>query len=196
VDHADNKKIGPMLLAGAFGWFAAMIIVAVTPADAFAVTPKVGDMAPDFELDSLDGEKVKLSELSQKGPVVLVVLRGYPGYQCPICTAQVGELMSKAQKFQDARSRVVLVYPGPSEGLKQRADEFIRGKTLPENFQILLDPGYTFTNSYGLRWDAPKETAYPSAFVIDGQRTIRFSKISQSHGGRARAAEILEALKK
>jgi peroxiredoxin len=196
VDHADTKNIGQRLLAGAFGCFAAMIIVTVTPAPAFAVMPKVGDMAPDFELDSLNGEKAKLSELSRQGPVVLVVLRGYPGYQCPICSAQVGELMSKAREFQDAKAHVVLVYPGPSEGLRQRADEFIRGKTLPENYQILLDPGYTFTNSYGLRWDAPKETAYPSTFVIDGQRTIRFSKISQSHGGRARAAEILEALKK
>ena len=122
---------------------------------------------PDFALDSLDGQKVSLSALADQGPVVLVVLRGYPGYQCPICTAQVGELMGKAREFQDARSRVILVYPGPSEGLKQRAGEFIRGKTLPENFQILLDPDYTFTKSYGLRWDAPKETAYPSAFVID-----------------------------
>jgi peroxiredoxin len=196
MDLANARKIGARLSTGAFGWFTAMIIAANSLANAGAATPRVGDTAPDFELGSLNGEKVKLSELAQQGPVVLVVLRGYPGYQCPICNAQVGELMSKAREFQEARSRVVLVYPGPSEGLKQRADEFVRGKTLPENFQILLDPGYTFTNRYGLRWDAPKETAYPSTFVIDGQRTIRFSKVSPSHGGRATAAEILEALKK
>jgi peroxiredoxin len=196
VDHAIARKTGSRFLTRAFVGFAAAIIATIPLVDAIAATPRVGDMAPDFELNSLHGEKVKLSELSQRGPVVLVVLRGYPGYQCPICSAQVGELMSKAREFQEARSRVVLVYPGPSEGLKQRADEFVRGKTLPENFQILLDPGYTFTNRYGLRWDAPKETAYPSAFVIDGQRTIRFSKVSPSHGGRASAAEILEALKR
>jgi peroxiredoxin len=196
VDHVIARKTGSRLLTGAFAGIAAVIIATIPLVDAIAATPRVGEMAPDFELDSLDGAKVKLSELSQQGPVVLVVLRGYPGYQCPICGAQVGELMSKARGFQEAGSRVVLVYPGPSEGLKQRADEFVRGKTLPENFQILLDPGYTFTNKYGLRWDAPKETAYPSTFVIDGQRTIRFSKVSQSHGGRARAAEILEALRK
>jgi peroxiredoxin len=196
VDRADTKNLGLRLFASAFGRLAAVLIATATPAPAFAATPKVGDVAPDFELDSLDGEKAKLSELSRQGPVVLVVLRGYPGYQCPICNAQVGELLGKAREFRDAKANVVLVYPGPSEGLRQRAGEFIRGKTLPENYQILLDPGYAFTNSYGLRWDAPKETAYPSTFVIDGQRMIRFAKISQSHGGRARAAEILEALKK
>jgi peroxiredoxin len=158
--------------------------------------PEVGDTAPEFALDSLDGAKVRLSELVAQGPVVLVVLRGYPGYQCPICSAQVGDLMSMSRRFQDARAQVVLVYPGPSEGLKQHASEFIRGKTLPENFRILLDPDYAFTNDYGLRWDAPKETAYPSTFVVDSARTIRFAMISRSHGGRANASEILEALRK
>jgi peroxiredoxin len=173
----------------------ALALTTIASAQGTGAMLGLGDTAPDFALDSLDGGKVTLSALAQQGPVVLVVLRGYPGYQCPICSAQVGDLMSKSREFQDARARVVLVYPGPSEGLKQRAGEFISGKTLPENFQILLDPGYTFTNSYGLRWDAPKETAYPSTFVIDGTRTIRFAKISRSHGGRAKAAEILEALK-
>ena len=192
----DLSRIGRPLVAGAFGLVIALAFTVIAPAQAAEPTLKVGETAPDFALDSLDGQKVSLSALADQGPVVLVVLRGYPGYQCPICTAQVGELMGKAREFQDARSRVILVYPGPSEGLKQRAGEFIRGKTLPENFQILLDPDYTFTKSYGLRWDAPKETAYPSAFVIDSTRTIRFAKISHSHGGRAKAAEILEALKK
>jgi peroxiredoxin Q/BCP len=192
----DLSRIGRPLVAGASGLVIVLAFTLIAPAQAAESTLQVGETAPDFALDSLDGQKVSLSAVAGQGPLVLVVLRGYPGYQCPICSAQVGELMGKAREFQDARSRVILVYPGPSEGLKQRAGEFIRGKTLPENFQILLDPDYTFTKSYGLRWDAPKETAYPSAFVIDGTRTIRFAKISHSHGGRAKAAEILEALKK
>src|SRR6478672_11201036 len=72
--------------------------------------PKVGTEAPDFELASLGGEKVKLSKLTDSGPVVLVVLRGYPGYQCPLCTRQVGELIGKADEFKKAGARVVLVY--------------------------------------------------------------------------------------
>jgi peroxiredoxin len=166
------------------------------PTPAAAEVPKVGDTAKDFELAALDGGTVKLSTLTEQGPVVLVVLRGYPGYQCPICNAQVGELMGKAEAFRDARAQVVLVYPGPAEGLEHRAAEFVRGKTLPENFRIVLDPDYSFCNSYSLRWDAPRETAYPSAFVIDGKRTIQYAKISRSHGGRARAEELLNALKR
>ena len=49
-----------------------------------AEIPKVGDKAPDFTLRSLDDKTVRLSELTAKGNVVLFVLRGWPGYQCPI----------------------------------------------------------------------------------------------------------------
>jgi peroxiredoxin len=125
---------------------------------------------------------------------VLVVLRGYPGYQCPVCTAQVAELVGRAGRFRDAGARVILVYPGPAQGLKAHADEFVRGKALPENFDLLLDPDYALTQCYGLRWDAPNETAYPSAFVLDRGRKVRYAKVSHSHAGRAKAEELLEAL--
>jgi len=158
--------------------------------------PAVGDTAADFELEAINGKKVKLSEVSKQGPVVLVMLRGYPGYQCPICTVQVGRLISKAKQLADAKARVLLVYPGPAEGLKARADEFVKGKDMPENFDLLLDPDYTFTNLYGLRWDAKGETAYPSTFVLDSARKVLFAKVSRSHGDRAKAEDVLAALPK
>jgi hypothetical protein len=49
---------------------------------------------------------------------------------------------------------------------------------------------------YGLRWDAPKETAYPATFLIDGKGAVFFVKIVREHGGRTTAAEVLDALPK
>lgn len=60
---------------------------------------------------------------------------------------------------------------------------------------MMVDPEYSFTNLYELRWDAPRETSYPSTFVLDSKRTVKFRKISQSHGDRAPTNEILAALK-
>lgn len=156
--------------------------------------PAIGDKAPDFTLQDLDGKEVTLSKLNVDSAVVLVVLRGYPGYQCPICSGQVGNLISRAKDFGAADAKVVLVYPGPAERLNDRAKEFIKSKTLPDHFAFVTDPDYKFTEAYGLRWDAPRETAYPSTFVVDRQGIVRFVKISKSHGDRAKADDLVQAL--
>src|SRR5215510_9057230 len=88
-----------------------------------AAPPKVGDKAPDFALRTLDDKTVRLSDLTATGKVVLVVLRGWPGYQCPLCTRQVQDYIASASAFATAKARVVMVYPGPAEDLKAHAAE-------------------------------------------------------------------------
>jgi thioredoxin-dependent peroxiredoxin len=171
------------------------VLAAALPLAA-AAPPLVGQKAPDFALSTPEGKSVRLSEAVSKSPVVLVVLRGYPGYQCPYCNRQVQDFIQKAQGFADAGAHVILVYPGPPQDLNAKANEFLADKKLPANFDLVLDPGYEFTNLYGLRWDAAQETAYPSTFLIDRQGVVFFSKIVKEHGGRTTAAEILDAMPK
>ena len=159
------------------------------------VGPKEGSKMEDFVGTTINGESFQLSKLFEKGSVVLVMLRGFPGYQCPICSRQVGSYISHAKDFAAGDATVLLVYPGSGEDLNQRAKEFLKNATLPVPFTLLLDPDYKFTNAYGLRWDAPRETAYPSTFVIDSTSKVRYAKISQTHGGRADVADVIAALK-
>jgi len=178
------------LLPSFVGLLASLIGVGTASADA----PRVGDTAPDFTLKTPGGETVRLATLREKGPVVLVVLRGWPGYQCPICTKQVGELIGKSSEIAEAGAQTVLVYPGPAQGLEEHAKEFAKGKTLPENFHFVVDPDYDFTKAYDLRWNAPRETAYPSTFVVGKDGQIAFAKISHSHGDRAKVGDVLQSL--
>jgi peroxiredoxin len=171
-----------------------LIVAAALPLT--AAPPTIGQKAPDFSLSTPDGRTVRLSDETSKGPVILVVLRGYPGYQCPYCNRQVQDFIQKSQGFADAGARVVLVYPGPPQDLGARANEFLADKKLPANIELVLDPGYDFTSLYGLRWDAPQETAYPSTFLLDRDGVVFFSKIVKEHGGRTTADEILGALPK
>lgn len=194
MTHANRRNLG--LNAFSTILLATFSFAAPAPSSSAAETPEVGQVAPDFTLDSIAGKPVQLSKVAANGPVVLVVLRGYPGYQCPICSRQVAELVAKAKPLTNLKARVILVYPGPAESLKAHADEFLSGKTLPDHFDLLLDPDYTFTTAYGLRWDAPKETAYPSTFVLDPDRKIRFAKVSRTHGGRVKVADVLDSLQK
>ena len=175
----------------------AIVFVALScwsAAQAADLMPAVGDIAPDFSLPTLQGNPVQLSKLTANGPVVVVVLRGYPGYQCPACNAQTGQLIAAADKFAAKKAQVVLVYPGSDADLQQYAARFAGDKTWPAKFYFVLDSQYLLTHLYGLRWNAPNETAYPSTFVVDEAGKITFAKVSKSHGGRATVDELLKAL--
>lgn len=195
-----NAKLGHSihqgLLRAIFGRAAlgAALLLTVVAAD----PPKVNDPVPNFTLKTLDDQPVELQKLTAKSTVVLVVLRGWPGYQCPICDRQVKDFITSASSFAEAKAQVIFVYPGPAIDLKAHAGEFKswKGKEWPKEFLYVLDPDYTMINAYNLRWDAPRETAYASTFVLDRKGVVRFAKISHSHGDRASAAETLAAVKK
>ncbi len=156
-----------------------------------------GKQAQDFRLQAIAGMHsgpVELSQITGHGPVVIVLLRGYPEAQCPACTAQVADLVKHADQFTAKQAQVLLIYPGSKSLLKQHAEEFLQGTQLPKPLTFLLDPGLSFTKAYGLHWDAPNETSYPSTIIVDRQGKIAFLKISETHRGRSTAKEILAEL--
>jgi thioredoxin-dependent peroxiredoxin len=170
------------------------IVLAV--GSALAQTPAVGAKAPDFTLDTPTGNSVSLATERAKGTTVLVLLRGFPGYQCPYCVKQVHDFVEHSADFADKKVNVLFVYPGPPADLDQHAKEFLAKQSdLPSNIKLVIDPDYKMTNLYGLRWDAPHETAYPSTFILDKSGNILFEKISHSHGDRTSAEDILAQLK-
>ena len=162
---------------------------------AAAQTPAVGGHAPDFTLQTPTGSSVTLANERAKGTTILVVLRGFPGYQCPYCEKQVHDFVEHSAGFASRRANVLLVYPGPPADLDRHAKEFLaKQANLPSNIKLVIDPDYMMTNLYGLRWDAPHEAAYPATFILNASGTILFEKISRSHGDRTSADDILAQL--
>ncbi|HEY4357785.1 MAG TPA: peroxiredoxin family protein [Acidobacteriaceae bacterium] len=160
-----------------------------------AQTPAMGAKAPDFTLSTPTGKSIQMSRQMRGHRLVLVVLRGFPGYQCPYCVKQVHDFIDHAADFEAKNTRVLLVYPGPPAELDGHAKDFLAKQSeLPANIVLVTDPDYKVTNLYGLRWDAPHETAYPSTFVLDKQGMIVFEKISHSHGDRLSAQDALDNL--
>ena len=186
----------------AAGVLLAALMVATPAGAAFAQvapgeTPEMGTEAPEVALSTPEGKVVKLSALTAKGPVVLVVLRGYPGAQSPECQKQVRDFKANADKFRAEHIELLLVYPGPADEVSAKAREFLKAEgPLPANFHLVVDPDYKMTTRYGLRWDAPKETAYPSTFVIAPDGEVRWRKTSREHGDRTTADEVLAAIAK
>jgi thioredoxin-dependent peroxiredoxin len=173
------------------------ILVICCALGAVAETPLVGSAAPDFTLKTPQGTSVQLSTWSRGHKSALIILRGYPGYQCPYCQKQVHDFVNHAADFAAEGVPVLLVYPGAVADLGDRAKEFLASEShLPANIVLVTDPGFKVTDLYGLRWNETGETAYPSAFLLDEHRRVFFSRISTSHGDRLSAQEALEHLQK
>ena len=181
--------------------FCIFFIFFVSPAYAEKITagPEEGSKIGEITGTTINGADFKLSKLVAKGSVVIVMLRGFPGYQCPICSTQVAGYIAKAEEFEKQRNTpIVFIYPGKVNNLEKRAKDFtapLEEKVdLPSNLIFLLDQDFKITNQLNLRWDKPEETAYPAAFVIDHDGYIQYAKVSDNHGDRATADEILEFL--
>ncbi len=173
-----------------------MALLLLVPSIAMAQVPPVGAQAPVFTLRTPGGRTVPMSHMLGHGPLVLIVLRGYPGYQCPFCQRQVHDSILHARKFAQRNAKVLLVNPGPPEDLSEHAQEFLATESqMPKDIVLVVDPDYSATNLYGLRWDAPRETAYPSTFILDSKGKILFENVSHSHGDRLSAEEALEHLR-
>jgi len=176
-------------------WIALLGFLLLSVSAGAEKTPAVGAKAPDFTLSTPNGHDVQLARQERKSTVVLVVLRGYPGYQCPYCQRQAHDFIEHASAFAAKKANVLIVYPGPPADLDQRAKEFLaRQAALPPNVTLVVDPDYSMTDLYGLRWNAPHETAYPSTFILNRRGTILFEKISHNHGDRATAQNMLDQL--
>jgi len=193
VPGAASKPAARVIRSLAITILTTFVSVVLSGATGSAETPKVGDKAPAFSLSTPSGTSIQLANQQSKGPVVLVILRGFPGYQCPYCQKQVHDFVEHASEFAAKNLSVLLVYPGPPADLDQHAKEFLAKQSgLPSNIVLVVDPEYKVTNLYGLRWDAPHETAYPSTFILDKEGEILFEKISHSHGDRVSAQEVLD----
>jgi peroxiredoxin len=158
---------------------------------------EVGAKAINFDLPIVGRDDyIELQDQYKQGPVVVVVLRGFPGYQCPLCSQQFSTLVNRAKTLTGKVHKVILVYPGEKDQLTKYAKRFLGSRRLPEPLTLVADPGMEMVRQWGLRWDKPRETAYPATYLIKSNGRVAWRKVSDSHAGRSTVDEILRELKK
>ncbi|MAI72968.1 MAG: bacteriocin [Rhodopirellula sp.] len=157
----------------------------------------IGQRAPDFELP-LVGEKnyLSLRDEYHDGPVVVIVLRGYPGYQCPICKSQFNAVVNRAKALSSETKCVVLVYPDKTDQIEKNAKRFIGSRKLPHPIRLVRDDDMQMVTEWGIRWQARNQTAYPATFIVDQNGRVAWKKVSGSSAGRSTVEEILRELRK
>jgi thioredoxin-dependent peroxiredoxin len=140
-----------------------------------------GKPAPDFELESDSGEKVKLSDLRGK-PVVLYF---YPKDDTPGCTRQACGIRDAWGEFERAGAVVL----GVSADTQASHERFRSKYSLP--FTLLADPERKLAEPYGVGRE-DKGSYERSTFVIDADGDI--ARIMRRVNPDRHADEVLAAL--
>jgi peroxiredoxin Q/BCP len=146
-----------------------------------------GKPAPDFELSTDNGTRVKLSSLRGK-PVVLYF---YPKDDTPGCTTQACGIRDAYADFR-ARGAVVL---GVSPDDEASHLKFKEKYSLP--FTLLADPGHEVAEQYGV-WKERNSYGKKSmgiersTFVIDADGNI--AKVMRRVKPDTHAADVLATL--
>ncbi len=102
--------------------------------------PKVGNLAPAFNLLDQDGNKVSLKDFRDKNNVVLYF---YPKAMTPGCTMQACGIRDSKAALKKAKTVVLGVSPDPVA----RLGRFIDKQDL--NFTLLSDEDHAVTDKYG-----------------------------------------------
>jgi peroxiredoxin Q/BCP len=146
-----------------------------------------GKTAPDFELTSDAGDRVKLSDLRGK-PVVLYF---YPKDDTPGCTVQACGIRDAYSKFQQRGAVVLGVSPDDEASHVKFRDKY----ELP--FTLLADPTHQVAEDYGVwveknAYGQKKMGIERSTFIIDPDGNV--TKVMRRVKPDAHAGDVLAAL--
>ncbi|WP_102344942.1 TlpA family protein disulfide reductase [Bacillus sp. Marseille-P3661] len=120
-----------------------------------------GQIAPDFELKTLEGETVRLSDY--RGTRVFV---NFWATWCPPCRAEMPD-MEKVYKEMD-NVEILAVNLTDSEQNEEVVEEFVADFGL--TFPILMDRNSEVASMYRVQ-------AYPTSYMIDSNGRIQFIAI-------------------
>lgn len=122
---------------------------------------KVGDTAPDFTLQTIEGKNVQLSKVTGSK----VVLLAFWSLRCGSCLGEIPYLNRIHGAWKD---RGVAVLSVVTDGVDAAATKAIMKETgAAPDYQVLVDPEFTASDTY-------TSFVVPHTLVIDRKGIIRF----------------------
>lgn len=165
---------------------------------------QAGTEAPNFELPDHDGKIVRSSDLLVRGKLVICFIRGR---WCPFCVGQMEAMNLVLPVIESSGASLVAISP---QTVKQ--SYFMRDQHKLK-FPLLSDARNNVARSFGLTYRVPaaQESLYrrtfvnlpftngddswelpiPAAFIIDRDRTVRYTCANEDYTDRPEPADIL-----
>ena len=123
---------------------------------------KIGDVAPEFELENYNGENVALSDLDNFDGVLVVFMCNH----CPYVKTQVEELKRLDKEF----SSIAIVGINPNvethpDDTREKMKDFVEENEI--NFYYLADPSQDVAKAYGAE-------CTPDPFLLDWRHKVYY----------------------
>lgn len=118
-----------------------------------------GNKAPDFQLISLDGIDVKLSDLQGKK-----VILNFWATWCPPCKAEIPHMQDFYASSDNTKVEILAINLTPSEKNQRNVKEFVKDRNI--TFPVLLDQA----GDIGDRYQA---ITIPTSYLIDSKGIVR-----------------------
>ncbi len=151
-----------------------------------------GQKLPIFTVKDTEGRSVSSEQFI--GSKTLIFF--YRGNWCPLCMAQIDEVVRRYQRFEENQIEVVFIAPQSVEHTKQLADKF------QLSFQFYQDEGNAaaeklgIAHKYGLPMgfqalDYQSDSVYPTVLAINAQGVIIYNDQTSNYRIRPEPEELL-----
>ncbi|NIP43924.1 MAG: redoxin domain-containing protein [Gammaproteobacteria bacterium] len=120
---------------------------------------QIGEPAPEFELQSSDGESISLGDYS--GSVVLI---NFWATWCAPCELEMPDIEEKYKEYNPEFKVIAVNFDEPAKDVDAFVDE------LGLTFDVVLDPGSVVQELYRVR-------GYPTSYFVDQDGILRFQHI-------------------
>lgn len=161
---AIGAGLGVLILFG-FGYVNSIAGIQITSKqNESRLAPEVGSPAPDFQLDTLSGETVRLSDFRGK-----TVLLNFWATWCAPCRLEMPAIESRFEEHKSDLAVLGINFDEPASDVQAFAQE------LGLTFTILLDPGGEVQKLYKIR-------GYPSTYILDADGVVRIQHIGVMTG--------------
>lgn len=129
---------------------------------------RIGDIAPEFELEDQSGNIINLSQMTNAGDLILYF---YPADFSPVCTAEACAFRDSYEGIADIGTQIIGISPQSVSSHRRFS------KTFSIPFPLLADQQKRVIRAYGV--DGPMGFGVRRAtYLIDSKRVIRNRVVS------------------
>lgn len=156
----------------------------------FMIKPK--DVAPDLEVESLDGE---LWRLSNQRPKIFTMIVFYRGWHCPSCREYLRELDRKLPEFLVRGVEVIAISSDSGEqALAARQDWNLGRLKIGYGLNIEKAREWGLFISKRTKQSEPQRFSEPGLFLIKPDKTVYAAFVQSTPFARPNLDQVLAAI--